>query len=68
MKDTQEFEDFLRKEAESLNEKIESIELRMSKILLRDGVSKLDKINSLDREKELLKAQMFKLYELIGRL
>lgn len=68
MDGNQEFKDFLRKEAESINEKIESIELRMSKILLRDGVSKLDKINDLDREKQLLQAQMFKLYELIGRL
>lgn len=68
MDGNQEFKDFLRKEAESINEKVEAIELRMSKILLRDGVSKLDKINDLDREKQLLQAQMFKLYELIGRL
>lgn len=68
MNSKEEFSNFLRQEAESLQEKVESIEVRMSNILLKDGLFSLDKINKLDNEKELVKAQAFKLYELIGRI
>lgn len=68
MESKKEFEVFLRQEAESLQEKVESIEIRMSNILLKQGICSLDKINKLNTEKELVKAQVFKLYELIGRL
>lgn len=68
MNSKEEFENFLRKEAEDLQEKVESIEVKMSNIMLKNGLSYLDKINKLNVEKELIKAQIFKLYELIGRI
>lgn len=68
MDNKEEFREFLRKEAESLTKKMESVELKMTNLLNKQGLSVLDKINKLNHEKELLNAQIFKLYELIGRL
>ena len=68
MENKEEFRDFLREEAETLQEKVESIEVRMSNILLKQGISSLDKLNKLNTEKEMVNAQAIKLYELIGRL
>lgn len=68
MNNKEEFREFLTQEAESLQEKVESIEIKMSNIMIKNGLSHLDKINKLNAEKELIKAQIFKLYELIGRI
>lgn len=68
MENKEEFREFLRNEAESLAKKMENIEVKMTNILTKQGLSALDKINKLNREKELLNAQIFKLYELMGRL
>lgn len=68
MNNKEDFKGFLRKEAECLQEKVESIEVKMSTIMLKNGLSHLDKINKLNNEKELIKAQIFKLYELIGKI
>lgn len=40
----------------------------MSNLILKQGISCINKLNQLDREKEIIKGQIFKLYELIGRL
>lgn len=68
MDNKEEFREFLRKEAESLTKKMESVELKMTNILNKQGLLVLDKVNKLNHEKELLNAQILKLYELIGRL
>lgn len=68
MENKEEFRIFLRNEAESLTKKMEIIEVKMTNTLTKQGLSALDKINKLNHEKELLNAQILKIYELIGRL
>lgn len=68
MENKEEFKEFLKNEAESLTKKVKDIEVKMTNILTKQGLSALGKINKLNHEKELLNSQIFKLYELIGKL
>ena len=68
MENKEEFKEFIRNEAESLTKKVKDIEVKMTNILTEQGLSALGKINTLNHEKELLNSQIFKLYELIGKL
>lgn len=58
----------IRDEAESLDEKVEQIDEKADKILKKEGISGLNKIKKLEAEKTLLKAQSFKLYEILGKI
>lgn len=66
--DKEEIKSLLREEAEKIDSKINNIEVKMTNIFNKTGISSLDKINKLQREKELLHAQSFKLYEMLGRI
>lgn len=66
--DKEDIKSLLREEAEKIDVKIDDIEVKMTNTFNKTGVSSLDKINKLQRERELLQAQSFKLYEMLGRI
>lgn len=68
MKDNNNVKDFLRAEAEKLTKDVEKIEAKMSNLMSKQGICCINKLNQLDRERGIIKGQIFKLYELIGRL
>lgn len=68
MKDNNNVKDFLRAEAEKLTKDVEKIEAKMSNLMSKQGICCINKLNQLDRERDIIKGQIFKLYELIGRL
>lgn len=68
MKENIDFKEFLREEAEKLTKDVEKIEAKMSNLISKQGICCIDKLNELNREKEIKKGQVFKLYELIGKL
>lgn len=58
----------LRQETETIENEIDKIEVKMSNLFNKTGINSLEKINKLQKERELLKSQSFKLYEMLGKI
>ena len=58
----------LWQETETIENEIDKIEVKMSNLFNKTGINSLEKINKLQKERELLKSQSFKLYEMLGKI
>lgn len=59
---------WLRNEAENIDKEIEKVEIKIKKIIRKEDMNSLDKINQFQIKRRELRAVQVKLYEMMGRI